>query len=574
MAIKYSVKELAKIISPGQLGMQNDREQLIYKPYFSGNPQVKALLENSGWRIVRDSEGVLQAYPTLENFYSLENFGLKFEPTLKVIHWVEYSRNTLSAEELIQWSKYEVLFDYQKDGARFLTRHDRAMLSLSPGLGKTLTSAYAAGLRGFENILVVCPASLLFYWKGELEKWEDKLPKKPLSQVWHRKVDFLDVHYTDLLGHKNQRWIITNPETVTKHIEKFFGNDFDCLIVDESIMYKHRDSNRSKAMKVLANHIETVWLLTGAPATRYLDDFWHQFHILKPKGYSSYWRFARKYCIIEDNEWGSKVVANAKDAEKEIKKNFSDIYFSRTQDDVANIPDWIMEDIDIPMLPAQDKAYDTLRKEFYIELDSVDPDEKITVRNHLSLMIRSVQVASNPFLVGGVNSAGKWDALPELMEIYPGPFIIWVNFIKTGELIRDNLAQQKVKWAFTADGTLRVALANGSTTMEDRNSIVNAFQNGELDVLILNNQVGKFGFSITKARTAIFVERIYDDSYFQCLHRNRRIGTTVSPVILNLRSVTQSGRKTIDHTIHSVLDYRVGMIKTVTAGDLKKVFAE
>lgn len=570
MAISYSIKELAKIISPGQLGMQNDREQLIYKPYSSGNPQVKALLENSGWRVVRDTEGVLQAYPTLENFYFLENFGLKFEPTLKVIHWVEYSRNTLSAEELIQWSKHEVLFDYQKDGARFLTRHDRAMLSLSPGLGKTLTSAYAAGLRGFENILVVCPASLLFYWRGELEKWADKLPRKPFVTIYHRdSVQTNALNFPD----SDQHWFITNPETVVKRQDKFnFENKvFDCLIVDESIMYKHRDSNRSKAMKVLANHIDVTWLLTGAPATRYLDDFWHQFHILKPKGYSSYWRFARKYCIIEDNEWGSKVVANAKDAEKEIKKNFSDIYFSRTQDDVANIPDWIMEDIDIPMLPAQDKAYDTLRKHFYIDLDSVDPDEKITVGNHLSLMIRSVQVASNPLLVGGIDSAGKWDALPELMEIYPGPFIVWVNFIATGEILRDRFSRGD----YRVNGkSPLVALANGSTKMEDRNSIVNAFQNGELDVLILNNQVGKFGFTLTKARTAIFVERIYDDSYFQCLHRNRRIGTTVSPNILNLRSVTQDGRKTIDHLIHSTLDYRVGMIKSVTAGDLKKVFAE
>jgi SNF2 family DNA or RNA helicase len=446
------------------------------------------------------------------------------------------------------------------------------MLSLSPGLGKTLTSAYAAGLRGFENILVVCPASLLFYWKGELEKWTDKLPLKPCPEIWHRKIGPGGDEGLDEVN--TAYWAVTNPETVAKNLEKILEFEFDCLIVDESIMYKHRDSQRSQAIKDLAQGIETTWFLTGAPATRYLDDLWHQFHILKPKGYSSYWRFARKYCIIEDNDWGSKVVANRPEAENEIKKNFADVYFARSQDDVADIPDWIMEDVDIPMLPAQDKAYDTLRKELYVQVDSLNPNERITVSNHLSLMIRSVQVASNPLLVGGVNSAGKWDALPELMEIYPGPFIVWCNFIKTGELIRDNLAQQKVKWAFTADGKLRVALANGATKMEDRNSVVNAFQNGELDVLILNNQVGKFGFSITKARTAFFLERMFDDSYFQCLHRNRRIGTTQSPVIVNMRSVTQSGKRTIDHLIHSTLDYRVGMIKDVTAGDLREVFAE
>jgi SNF2 family DNA or RNA helicase len=574
MAKKYPIKELVTMLDTGQLGLSPKHFQFLYRPYEANSPSVKALLEGSGWREIKDGDGVLQAYPTLENYNALKESGLLFVPTDRVVNWY-FSQLLIetSFSESIDWQGQSTLFDYQQEGARFLYYHNRAMLSLSPGLGKTLTSAYAAGLRGFDNVLVVCPASLLYYWKGELEKWADKLPRNPVTFVWHKK-PWLYGMSTD--PHK-QYWAITNPETVARNLDIFIGEfsePFNCLIVDESIMYKHRDSQRSQAIKDLAQGIETTWFLTGAPATRYLDDMWNQFHILKPKGYSSYWRFARKYCIIEDNDWGSKVVANRPNAEDEIKKNFSDIYFSRTQDDVANIPDWIMEDIDIPMLPAQDKAYETLRKELYIELDSIDPGQKITVNNHLSLMIRSVQVASNPLLVGSINSAAKWDALPELMEIYPGPYIIWVNFIKTGELLRDNLAQQKVKWAFTADGTLRVALANGATKMEDRNLMVNAFQNGELDVLILNNQVGKFGFTLTEARTAFFVERMYDDSYFQCLHRNRRIGTTVSPVIVNMRSVTQSGRRTIDHLIHSTLDYRVGMIKSVTAGDLREVFAE
>lgn len=564
MAKKYSLKELAAMLEPEQLGLSG---VLLYCPLYPDTPLVRALLDNSAWREIKDTDGVLQAYPTLENYNSLLEYGLEFYPTKKVTDWhVEYT--AAISYDFVQ-DDTSPLFDYQRQAAHFIYGRDRAMLSLSPGLGKTLTSAYAAGLRGFKYILVVCPASLLYYWKGELEKWWAYLPLKPTAEVWHKKLGIL--RDPNKVGEGEQIWIITNPETVAKHLEDFIDkNFFSCLIVDESIMYKHRDSQRSEAMKDLANHIDTVWLLTGAPATRYLDDMWHQFHILKPKGYSSYWRFARKYCIIEDNEWGSKVVANRSNAEKEIKKNFADIYFSRTQDDVANIPDWIMEDIDIPMHPAQDKVYDTLRKHFYIDLESVDPDEKITVGNHLSLMIRSVQVASNPLLVGGIDSAGKWDALPELMEIYPGPFIVWCNFIVTGEILRDRFSRGD----YRVNGkSPLVALANGSTKMEDRNSMVNAFQNGELDVLILNSQVGKFGFTLTKARTAFFLERMYDDSYFQCLHRNRRIGTTNSPNIVNMRSVTATGKHTVDHLIHSTLDYRVGMIRKVTAGELKKVFA-
>lgn len=556
MAKVYSIKELAELIPPGTLGMQYTQGMLLFRPLSEFDPRVKLLLEGN-WFEVKGADGVVQALPTLESLNELTDSGLEFAATRKVMEWRYEVQNPLPKEEFGEWIKHTTLFDYQKDGARFLTNHDRAMLSLSPGLGKSLTSAYAAGVRRFNNVLVVCPASLLYYWKSELEKWADKLPTKPLIEVWHRKINSIP----DVFGSGCQNWIITNPETVTKYLEGYIELDFQCMIVDESIMYKHRTSQRSKALKELAQNIETVWLLTGAPATRFLDDFWYQFHILKPKAYSSYWRFARKYCVVNDDQWGSKVVANKRNAEKEIQRNFSDLYFARSQDNVANIPDWIFEDVDIPMLPAQDKIYEKLRKEFLIELGPLKDNEVIKADNHLSLMIRSVQVASNPLLVGAEDSSGKWDALPELMEIYPGPWIVWCVFIETGKILRDRLSKLGK----------RVVLANGSTPMKDRNEMVNAFQAGEVDAIVMNNQVGKFGWTLTKARTAFFVERDYSDSYFQCLHRNRRIGTAQSPIIVNLRSVTRKDRKTLDHMIGDTQDYRTGMIKNVTAGMLREV---
>jgi len=558
----YTIKVLAKLIELGQLGINQEKTTLVFRPFNPGDPRVKFLAKNTNWHPVRDCKDVLQATATLENFYSMEETQLRYLPTDRVVKWVTEAAELLPdfMSPIDKELKASALFDWQQDGARFLYPRDRAMLSLSPGLGKTLTSAFAAGLRGFHTILVVCPASLLFYWKGELEKWKADIPLAPFAYIWHRKLGQLE--NVTVFPEYQQQWIITNPETAAKYQKELGAMPFDCMIVDESIMYKHRESQRSQAMKDLAKNFETVWFLTGAPATKNLDDMWHQFHILKPQGYPSYWRFTRSYCLVDDDVWGSKVIGNIPGAEKKIKNNFADIYFSRTQDDVADIPDWIMEDIDIPMLPAQDEAYETLRSELYIRLESVDPNQVITVGNHLALMIRSVQVASNPLLVGGVDSAGKWDAVPELMNIYPGPYIVWVNFIDTGLALRDKFGKMG----------MNVALANGSTKMEDRNKMVDAFQREELDVIILNNQVGKFGFTLTKGRTAFFVERMYDDSYFQCLHRNRRIGTTQSPIIVNMRSVTNTGGQTIDHLIHSTLDYRVGMIKRVTAADLKKLF--
>jgi hypothetical protein len=269
---------------------------------------------------------------------------------------------------------------------------------------------------------------------------------------------------------------------------------------------------------------------------------------------------------VEKTVWANTVIANKRDAEEDVKANFADVYFARSQDQVANIPEWLFEDLDIEMKPRQEQVYEKLQKDFEIELEGLDDEETLSVDNRLGLMLRSLQIASNPLLVGSANSSGKWAALPELTDIYPGPFIVWVNFIRTGELLLDQLKEKF--------GPNEVYLINGSTPMIDRQLMVDGFQGGVGQVLIMNQSVGKFGFTLTRARTSIFVERTYDDSYFQCLHRNRRIGTTQAPVVLNLRSVTRSGGRTIDHVVHDALDYRTGMIKRITIGDLREVINE
>lgn len=565
-----TLKEIASLLPAGTLGLLATPNRFIFRPKVEFDPRVELLLEQN-WSEIKWSKKdtcsnrVLTAYATVEAYTELYDSDLEHQNSNRFLSWL--ARTVSAQSPAILYPEYDdskiPLFDYQKDGAVFLEHHDRAMLSLSPGLGKTLTSAYAAGRRHFQRVLVIAPFSLLYYWKNELKKWSTQLPRVPTTVIWHKKIgnpaDFYDGYNED-----DPFWAIMNPETAISFSEEIAEMDFDCLIVDESIMYKHRDSQRSSAIKTIADNIPVTWLLTGAPATRYLDDFWHQFHILNPQAYSSYWRFARKYCVVTQGQWGDQVVANKRGAEKEIQKNFADIYFARSQDDVADIPDWIFEDLDIEMGTEQSRIYDKLRKEFLIELEPLDDGAVIQAKNHLSLMIRSIQVASNPLLVGSKDVAAKWDALPELMEIYPGPYIIWINFIESGVIIRDRLS---------AKG-MRTALANGATQSIDRQLIVDAFQDGQIDVLIMNNQVGKFGFTLTKARTAIFVERMYDDAYFQCLYRNRRIGTTQSPIVVNLRSRTASGKKTIDHVIHDVLDYRTGMIKNVTAGMLKEVLKD
>lgn len=524
------------------------------------NPHLK-LLEGSMWfKIFNEKHGnIYRASTSLEALHWLRDTLGQLMLASEVEKW-RRSVSTVTAIPVIQNLP---LYDFQRQAVGFLIDRPRSMLSLSPGLGKTISSITAAEqlYPDVKRILVVAPLSLLYMWKSEIEKWGSSLMDRRIV-IHHGKKSTIEFMAPQRKG--ETVWVITNPETAIRSVPTLASKKFDLLILDESILYKSRDSKRTKGIKNLSKGIKRVWELTGAPANRMIDDMWSQFNILNQKAYSSYWRFAEEYCMVNPTTWGNQVIANKRDAEQKIKERFKDIYFARSQSEVLNIPEWIFEEIDISMTPKQEKAYHEMSNQFKTTLVNEETGDRTTVTalNHLSKVVRLIQLSSNPMLLGGDNESGKWTALPELMEIYPGPYLVWTSFTRTAYYLQEYLAR-------TVDQ--RINMIIGDTPMELRNTYIERFQKGEDRILILNMQTGSFGHTLTAARTSFYPERNYDSNFFQSLHRFRRIGTTLSPNVVFLKSVYQDGSPTIDHLVHSLLDYRVGMIKDLTTGMLLEI---
>jgi SNF2 family DNA or RNA helicase len=345
--------------------------------------------------------------------------------------------------------------------------------------------------------------------------------------------------------------------------------EFDNLIIDESVLIKNRKAQRSKAVYTLANKltaVKHVYLLSGSPITKFLDDMWHQFHVIDRKRFPSYWNFAKDYCVLEETYWGVKFIANKDGAAQRIKQEYRDIYFARTQDQVLDLPDWIFDTFEIPMDAEQARMYREMQEDFVATLPDGD---NIVAPNILSQMTRLIQFASNPALVGGPNLHPKWTTVVDLLEFETLPAIVWTNFVNTAKALSEMLLRKKY----------RVGLLIGETSSAARDRIVQEFQAGLIDVIVAHPAVGKFGLTLTAARTAIYVERSYNgDDYYQSLHRVRRFGTTHSPHVIILMS--NDPRKidgklvenpTIDHVIHEVLGFKRDNSIQITTGLIREV---
>lgn len=443
--------------------------------------------------------------------------------------------------------EHEQLFPFQKETIQFMLTYKQVLLGLAPGLGKTACAIFAAEAAEVKRVLVIAPLSLVHNWKNEIKKWAGNE-----TEI---------VYKTDKPNGK--KWTITNYDTVRLHPETFDQRQWDVIIIDESIMVKNRKAKRTKTLKELVQKVkpEYLWLLSGAPVSRLYDDMWSQLNILDPSRFTSYWRFTGNYCYVEQNQWGWQIVANRPDAAERLQGDLEDVYFARTQDQVLDLPDWIFDNVEIPMGAEQDKTYGQMEDLFVAEL----PEGKsLLAPNVLAQLTRLIQLASNPILVGGKNQSAKWAAVGEMLEYETLPAIVWTSFIETANQLKKQL-----------ESKFRVAVLTGATKSLDRQEIVDKFQTGELDVIIAHPGVGKFGFTLTAARTAIYLERSYNgDDYYQSLHRVRRIGTEYSPHVIHLISVRKDGTGTVDNVIDRVLQSRRNNVIKLTTGELKEMFAE
>lgn len=488
--------------------------------------------------------------PSIDLILQLERM---FEGTIRSKEVEEFMEAMVARGEVSLVTENSDLFSFQKEGVSFLLGSPRSMLALAPGLGKTATSVIAAEelKEVAEKVLVIAPLSLLETWRREIHRWTGSK-----SDIWHGNPSTWKVHSRDF------RWVITNYDSVRRHLQTLAQFKWDIVIVDESVLVKNRKAQRSQAVKTLCQKATHCWLLSGAPTTKYFDDLWHQFNILDSARFRSYWRFAHTYCVVDRNKWGTSIVGNQRDASDRIKEDLQDIYFYRSQDDVLDLPDWIWEEpFEIRMDKSQSSLYSQMEDEFLAELPEGDV---VVASNVLARLTRLIQIASNPSLIGGKDISAKREALKEILEIYPKPFIIWTNFVATAQ----DLTRRWGK-------SYKVATLTGQTPKTQIPSIVDNFQDGNLDILIAHPGVGKFGHTLTAARSVVYLERSYNgDDFYQSIYRVRRIGSQHSPIMLRMLSLTHNGRPTVDHVIDEVLDYRKEQNLKLTTNDLRKLFGE
>lgn len=414
------------------------------------------------------------------------------------------------------------LYNFQRESVKWLLGRKRAVLGSEMGTGKTAvairTARYLREKGHAKLIYVVCPASLKLNWEKEIKQWDSEAR----VQVVNKKNEGFLV----LTNHGN--YIIFSYEVFKSRCSKMTFAP-DVLILDESHKVKQRTTAAAKNILTLAEKVKHVYLLTGTPMPNNIIDAWTTFNFCSYGALGSYWQFAYKYCELEKVEF-YKHEFNPKTGKKErVKKIKNKI-----------VPGIKNED----ELAAKAKAF--MRRDTIAEHVQELPEEQVvkidlehTKESKRYILTDKETVTLNKFIEGESLDAEEKEIAEhfasqrrELGTIKVKQAVEFIsNLLEQGEQVvvfahhRDVVSGIATELTWGQSAQSEVFKIYGDTKTDERQSAVQAFQDGKLRCLVVSIQAGGVGLTLTAAKVSVFVEVPWVPADFdQAKARIRRIG--------------------------------------------------
>lgn len=388
---------------------------------------------------------------------------------------------------------------YQYEGVEFM--HNRLFYNLGViladdmGLGKTFQTLALIGSLHFKKpALVVAPASVVYVWQDEIDKFIPGLKKVILTGTPEARKKILDkAHEYDV--------IIANYHIIRNDLDLLELLEFSLIVLDEAQMIKNPQAKITQSVKRLNS--EKRLALSGTPVENRLSDLWSIFDFLIPGFLGSYQQFTDKY------ESGGA-------SRQELAERVSPLILRRTKEKVAKeLPPRTEEVIRCSMQPEQFELY----KKLMADAKNQVKQSKFSI---FAALTRLRQTCCDPALLGeefeAINSA-KLDCLLSMLEpiVDEGhSVLVFSQFTSMLQIVEDRLNEMKLK-SFKL---------TGATPTAKRPALVKDFNDSEdPSVFLLSLKAAGTGLTLTKADYVFIYDPWWNPAAErQAVDRAHRIG--------------------------------------------------
>jgi SNF2 family DNA or RNA helicase len=326
---------------------------------------------------------------------------------------------------------------------------------------------------------------------------------------------------------------------------RFLSSHRCMMVIDESTTIKNLKAQRTISSINLGRFAIAKRIATGMPTTRSPMDLYAQCYFLDPHllGFSSYYAFRARYAIMQKMHLGKRSFDKVVGYQRldELTEKLKEFSFRITKEECLDLPPKLYQYREVELSHEQSLVYKQMKQLAMAQLDAAT----VVTATMVMVKIQKLHEITCGFLkdpVTGKIRPLKNDRLENLMEILDetsGKIIIWATYTYNIEEIYTAIAKEY--------GTETVMHFYGSTSDDDRELAKRRFQNptDSLRFLVANPSTGRFGMTLTEAKTFIYYSNNHDlEHRVQSEDRAHRIGQTKNLLIIDLIT-----RGTVDEKI-------------------------
>jgi len=411
----------------------------------------------------------------------------------------------------------DILRPYQVSGFQWLNYLNDVgwggILADDMGLGKTVQALsmlhHYKEITGGLKALVVCPTTLIYNWRNEVQKFSPSLS----FHIHHGSIRGRDVEEL-----KKQNIIITTYGTLRSDIQMLLKINFDYVILDESQAIKNPASKVTRAASLL--NAKNRLCMSGTPLQNNTFDIFAQMNFLNP-GLLGNMEFFR-------NEFATPIDKFGEQEQKEhLRKLLFPFILRRTKEQVAkDLPDKTETILFCEMEKEQRKVYEAYRNSYREKiLGTIDQQgigkSQLTI---LQGLMKLRQICDSPAILNEdekyPNHSIKLDELAREIEENIGNHkaLIFSQFLGMLALIKQKLVEDGIPFEYF----------DGSTSAPDREKAIQNFQNNdECRVFLISLKAGGVGLNLTAADYVYIVDPWWNPAVEQqAIDRTHRIGQT------------------------------------------------
>ena len=412
-----------------------------------------------------------------------------------------------------------VLRGYQKLGFRWLRTLDSygfgGILADDMGLGKTVqmialfVDEYASGKDAGtkERSLIVCPASLVYNWENEFQKFAPMLKVQAVAgTAQEREEVFASLD-------EGCQVLITSYDLLKRDMKHYESMSFRFQVIDEAQYIKNAATQSARAVKAI--RARTRFALTGTPIENRLGELWSIFDYLMPGFLFTYARFKKIYESPIVRESDPEAVSN-------LKRLIGPFVLRRVKKDVLKeLPDKLETAVYSRLQGQQKELYTAnaakLKEELESGGDAVYEKGKIQI---LAELTRLRQICCDPALCYE-NYRGGSAKLETCMDLIRNgvngghKILLFSQFTSMLRIIEKRLSQEEI-----ACYTL-----TGSTPKEERLRMVDSFHTDPVPVFLISLKAGGTGLNLTAADMVLHYDPWWNvAAQNQATDRAHRIG--------------------------------------------------